>query len=120
MLPGHYRMRRREEFTTAVRRGRRAGRATLVIHLFRGEAIGAPPRVGFVVSRAVGNAVVRNRVQRQLRHLMRDRLDRLPYGSLVVVRAQRKAADATSGDLGADVDRALHRLLGQRAGKRER
>lgn len=119
-MPGHYRMRRREQFTTAVRRGRRAGRATLVIHLFRGGTAGEPPRIGFVVSRAVGNSVVRNRVQRRLRHLMRDRLDRLPYGSLVVVRAQRKAAEAGFDDLGTDADRALSRLLDQRAGKRER
>ena len=39
-----------------------------------------------MVPRAVGPAVTRNRVRRRLRHLLRDRLDRLPAGSRLVVR----------------------------------
>jgi ribonuclease P protein component len=70
-----------------------------------------PARAGFVVSKAVGPAVVRNRVKRRLRHLVRDRLDRLPAGSLVVVRALPPAADADYADLARDLDTALRRLL---------
>lgn len=68
------------------------------------------PRVGFVVGRPVGGAVVRHRVQRQLRHLMRSRLGALPDGTLLVVRAQPAAADAGSAALGDDLDAALRRL----------
>jgi ribonuclease P protein component len=75
---------------------------------------GAPPpaRAGFVVSKAVGNAVVRNRVRRRLRHLLRDRLSVFPPGSLVVVRALPGSGDAASPDLARDLDAALRRLLG--------
>jgi ribonuclease P protein component len=69
----------------------------------------APPRVGFVVSKAVGNAVVRNRVKRRLRHLLRERVAALPDGCLVVVRANPGAAD--SDDLARDLDRALAAVL---------
>src|SRR5689334_15538297 len=88
MLPADNRMRRRQEFTLAVRRGKRAGRPRLVAHLLtiNEPDAGGNPLVGFIVSKAVGNAVVRNRVQRRLRHLARDRIDRLPRGSLLVVR----------------------------------
>ena len=56
MLNRAHRLRRRGDFTNVVRTGRRAGRGTLVVHLrHTGEA--APPRAGFVVSRAVGGAV---------------------------------------------------------------
>jgi ribonuclease P protein component len=116
MLPSDHRMRRRHEFTLAVRRGKRAGRPHLVAHLYlpedateAGETAGNP-LVGFIVSKAVGNAVVRNRVQRRLRHLLRDRVDQLPAGSLLVVRANPKAADAPSEELAKDVDSALGRL----------
>ncbi len=68
------------------------------------------PRVGFVVSKAVGNSVVRHRVSRRLRHLVRDRLDRLPPGSALVVRALPASADATSAQLGGDLDSALRKL----------
>ncbi|MDT0307036.1 ribonuclease P protein component [Streptomyces sp. DSM 44917] len=118
MLPPENRLRRREDFATAMRRGRRAGRPHLVVHLSgrtdpheAGEDV-SPPRAGFVVSKAVGNAVVRNRVQRRLRHLVRERLSELPAGSLVVVRALPGAGEAPAGRLARDLDAALERLLG--------
>ncbi|EDY45848.1 ribonuclease P protein component [Streptomyces sp. SPB074] len=119
MLPSDNRLRRREDFSTAVRRGRRAGRPLLVVHLKSGStdphAAGEstlPVRAGFVVSKAVGKAVVRTSVKRKLRHLIRDRLSLLPPGSLVVVRALPGAGDADHAQLARDLDAALKRLLG--------
>ncbi|MFF3765983.1 ribonuclease P protein component [Streptomyces sp. NPDC001922] len=125
MLPTENRLRRREDFATAVRRGRRAGRPHLVVH-FRSATSSArggtdphasgenatPARAGFVVSKAVGGAVVRNLVKRRLRHLMRDRLALLPAGSLVVVRALPGAGEADHDQLARDLDAALQRLVG--------
>lgn len=48
------------------------------------------PKIGFVVSRAIGGSVTRHRVQRQLRHASRDAMNVLPQNSLVVVRATKK------------------------------
>ena len=67
-------------------------------------------RVGFVVSKAVGNAVVRNRVRRRLRHLVRDRLDVLPHDGVLVVRSLPAAATASSAQLAGDLDRCLQRV----------
>jgi ribonuclease P protein component len=66
-----------------------------------------PVRVGFVVSRAVGNAVTRNRVRRRLRHLLRERLTSLPPGTDVVVRASPGSAQRSYRQLGTDLDAAL-------------
>jgi ribonuclease P protein component len=119
VLPTEHRLRRREEFAAAVRRGRRAGRPLLVVHLRSGaidpHAPGesAPPvRAGFVVSKAVGGSVVRNLVKRRLRHLVRDRLDLFPPGSLVVIRALPGAGEAGYDQLARDLDAAVQRLLG--------
>jgi ribonuclease P protein component len=71
-----------------------------------------PPRAGFVVSKAVGGAVVRNQVKRRLRHLVAARLDALPPGSTLVVRALPAAADADAAALAADLDAALRRSAG--------
>jgi ribonuclease P protein component len=65
--------------------------------------------VGFVVSKSVGNSVVRHRVVRQLRHAMRERLGQFSPGDLVAVRALPAAAGATYGELGSDLDRAIAR-----------
>lgn len=84
-----------------------------MVHLLVGEASASsrPTRVGFVVSRAVGHSVLRHHVQRQLRHLCRERLAALPPGSELVVRALAPAAHATYQELGADLDRCLDRAL---------
>ena len=115
MLSSGNRLRRSTDFGAAVRGGRRAGRSTLVAHLAVPEVpsapSGAPARAGFVVSKAVGPAVVRTAVKRRLRHLVRDRLGQLPPGSLLVVRALPPAAGADSATLGADLDSALRKLL---------
>jgi len=81
-----------------------------VVHLLSEDHEG-PALVGFVVGRGVGNAVVRHRVQRRLRHLCRDRVDRLPAGSSMVVRALAPAAHASSAELALDLDRCLERSL---------
>ncbi|HEX5535175.1 MAG TPA: ribonuclease P protein component [Actinomycetales bacterium] len=119
MLSSRHRMRRSADFTAAVRRGARAGRSRLVVHIAPPEPSTAPggesATVGFIVSRAVGNAAVRNRVKRRLRHLMRDRLGHIPAGARVVVRALPPAAGATSAELASDLDGALSRSVARLA-----
>ena len=116
MLSPENRMRRSAEFGSVMRSGRRASRDALgVVYLAprkspdggTGTDAPAPPRVGFVVSKAVGGAVVRKRVQRRLRHLMRARLAVLPNGSLLVVRAKPAAATLRQEDLAVQLDSAI-------------
>ncbi len=76
------------------------------------------PRVGLVVSKAVGNAVTRHAVSRRLRHTAGRILDdtdlapQLRPDLSIVLRALPAAATATSGELERDVRHALRRLLG--------
>jgi ribonuclease P protein component len=123
MLTRPHRLTSSREFSDVVRRGRRAGTSTMVLHLLTaGSESGAatdagadqaredqPVRVGFVVGKAVGPAVTRSLVKRRLRALARDRLASLPRSSTLVVRALPPAARASYAALGADMDRALAR-----------
>lgn len=125
MLPAAVRMRRREDFAATQRRGRRIGQRSLVVHMrapdaaggdAAGDRSGSPApgsdatRVGFVVGRSVGNAVIRHRVQRRLRHVVRERLDTIPVGAHVVVRALPAAAGRPSTELAADFSAAIRRF----------
>lgn len=85
-----------------------------MLHLSARES-DRPALVGFVVSRAIGNAVVRNRVKRRLRAIVAPRLGRLPVGSLLVIRALPASAAVDFNTLGRDVDRSLDRLLDRTA-----
>jgi len=100
-------MRRSAEFEQAVRRGARSGTTSLVVHLAEDRTAGGSAHVGFVVAKSVGNAVTRNRVKRRLRALVSHRIDQLPDGGRLVVRALPAAADLESPALGQDLDRAL-------------
>jgi ribonuclease P protein component len=76
-----------------------------------GDAAGSDPaRVGFVVSKAVGPAVIRNRVKRRLRHLARESVTDLPGSAVLVVRALPAAATAEYAELAADLERCLERV----------
>ena len=117
MLPAESRMRRSAEFELTVRRGSRAGRALLTGYLLvrAGEQAQAP-LIGLVVSKAVGNAVVRNKVRRRLRSVLRGYLPTLPGGSLLVVRAHPQAAAARQADLAAELDLVMGTLMRRQAG----
>jgi ribonuclease P protein component len=106
VLAAEQRLRQAGEFSAAIRSGGRAGRGGVVIHLYPARTDGGA-RAGFVVPRAVGPAVTRNKVRRRLRHLLRERLTALPAGTDVVVRVLPAAAGASYQALGADLDAAL-------------
>jgi ribonuclease P protein component len=106
VLGADQRLRRSHEFAAIIRAGRRARRGEVIVHAARLERCSGT-KAGFVVSRAVGNAVTRNLVRRRLRHLVRPLLVDLPPGIRVVVRALPGAADATFDQLGTDLDAAL-------------
>jgi ribonuclease P protein component len=114
VLPVQHRLTDSETFRTAVRRGRRAGSRSVVVHLWTDAgADPAPTAVGFTVSKAVGGSVVRNRVKRRLRHLVGEQLTSLETGTgraALVVRAQPAAASASYAELGADLARCLRRV----------
>jgi ribonuclease P protein component len=75
---------------------------------------GAPSRFGFIVSKAVGNAVTRNLVKRRLREAAAETLRDRPTGVDVVVRALPAAASADwptlRGDYASAWRGALRRL----------
>lgn len=136
MLTAAQRLRRSTDFAAAVRGGRRVGRGVVVVHLTLpgkppeisspkpardpgAEQTSAPARAGFVVSKAVGNAVVRNTVRRRLRHLVRERLPGLPAGSTLIVRALPAAAHRSYQRLGVDLDAAIATACAPR-GRRSR
>jgi len=114
VLPAQHRLRHSADFAAAVRAagGARSGSRLIVVHANQTDArAGLPPRVGFVVSKGVGAAVVRNRTKRRLRALMAQRLNSVPAGTDLVIRANPLAAQADSQQLATDLDTLLPKVL---------
>lgn len=72
-------------------------------------------RFGFIVSKAVGNAVVRNTVRRRLKAICAEALPGVRAGVDIVIRARPSSAVATFAELRAEVLRCLDRKTGARA-----
>jgi len=98
-----HRLSRSRDFDAVYRQGRSVSTRFLVVYWFsRGEDDAAEgPRLGLAVPKAVGSAVVRNRMKRQLREIFRARFDDLPKDNdyvLVVRPGLAETAEARGFD----------------------
>jgi ribonuclease P protein component len=107
------RLSRSRDFDAVYRQGRSVSTRFLTLWWYRREEAIGEPRLGFAVPKAVGNAVVRNRIKRQLREIVRARLDSESVSSehdyvLVVRQGLPEAAEANGYEwLEARVDEVL-------------
>ncbi|WP_255769436.1 ribonuclease P protein component [Pseudarthrobacter sulfonivorans] len=106
MLATRNRLRTATDFSTTVRSGVRNGRRNVVLYA-AALAADEPSRIGFIVSKGVGNAVVRNRVKRRLREAAACSLREYGTGFAIVVRALPASANASWNQLLADYGSAL-------------
>ena len=100
------RLRKRAEFL-AVRRGdKRRGRLFLLEVLDRGDD--GAPRVGFTVTRKVGNAVERNRIRRRLKEAVRlDAAGDMAAGKDYVIVGRSEILSVPFDDLKAELSRRI-------------
>jgi ribonuclease P protein component len=91
VLPKANRVVHAADFRRIVRSGRRQSSPVAVLHITEAEA--GVSRFGFVVSKKVGNAVVRNRIRRRMSEIVRAGMPVDPPVD-VVVRALPRAATA--------------------------
>ncbi|MGH9864317.1 MAG: ribonuclease P protein component [Candidatus Acidiferrales bacterium] len=86
-LPREWRLVRRSEFEAVYREGRRRSNATFLIFL-RANGL-ERDRFGMSVKKALGNAVVRNRIRRRIREVLRLHREEILPGWDVVIHPSR-------------------------------
>jgi ribonuclease P protein component len=101
-------LRQRADFLAAAR-GTKAHVTGFVVQM-RERGDRKPPRVGFTVSKKVGNAVERNRVRRRLREVVRRVPDEMQSGHDYVLIGRRSAMALPFERLTEDFCGALRRL----------
>lgn len=109
MLAQQHRMRTKVQFSETTRSGVRTGRRNLVLYAVKKHD--EPTLTGFIVSKAVGNAVTRNKTKRRLRELAATTISQNPTGYWIAVRALPASANSTWDELKSDYDSALAAVL---------
>ena len=115
MLARANRITKAAEFRLVLNSGSRAIGQCLAVYCYQPEGPELlSTRVGLVVGKACGSAVVRNQIKRRLRSLARDVLPELPHGLLFVIRALPKSSqvdfDSLRGEFVTSLDRALQKV----------
>lgn len=109
----HQRLSRQRDFDRVLKQGCAVSDQTLVVIAAANQLDWS--RLGVMVSRRVGSAVVRNRWKRRIREAFRRQQHRLPVGFDLVVRPRRDG----SGDY-QQIARSLARLAWQAARRSRR
>ena len=98
-----YRLQKNGQFQYVYRRGKSAACKDLVMLYAKGKGL----RVGFSVSKKVGNAVQRNRSRRVIREAFRALAPRVRPGSDLVLVARGKTPYVKSTDVRRQLERQL-------------
>lgn len=106
MLPAQNRLKHNADFKRVYSKGRSISVGPIVVYSIKTDG---SVRVGFSVSKKLGNAVKRNRIRRLLREATRALLGELAGGYDVVVVARRSSANASLSDLYEALRRAFSR-----------
>jgi ribonuclease P protein component len=111
-FPRSARLLKHAAFDRVYREGRRIFSAdfTLFVRRREAEAASGGPRIGFTVSRALGNAVTRNRIKRRMRALARLQMGNLRGPIDVVINPKKTLLKAGFASLQQQVERAFAQL----------
>jgi len=107
MLPKPYRLRRSRDFARVRRAGRSSGTALLVLYVLSTRT--PELRVGFSVSKRVGQAAVRNRIKRRMREAVRHQLPSVRPGQDLVFIARPASAAASYQQIAESIAILLRR-----------
>jgi ribonuclease P protein component len=112
-LRSHQRLTKAADFTRCYRHGKRLRTRYFTVYAYRWE--NSVPRLGLAVGKAVGIAVVRNRVKRRLRELFRRHTALIPRGYDLFVRAGPASAAASYAALEVAWDEVMAMLKSDNA-----
>jgi ribonuclease P protein component len=100
-FPRSARLVRRSEYDAVYRGGQRRSSPQFVVFFRANATLGS--RFGLSVKKALGNAVVRNRIRRRIREILRRNNSEIPSGWDIVIHPRSSVARAAFAPLAAEL-----------------
>lgn len=119
MLARSNRITKPADFRNTLGSGVRVRSQCISVHAVTGQTnpVDSQPKIGFVVGRACGSAVVRNRIKRRLKAVSRNLIPSLQPGVSVVVRAFPAASNADFATLESELTNNVAMII-QKLGRK--
>lgn len=109
MLPKNARLIVSADFARATKSGTRVTTENFVGYLYISPVTNNDhPKCGLIINKAIGGSVARHKLARKIRHAIAPELNKLPTGSLLVIRALAKNEINL---VGAEIEKLVSKLL---------
>ncbi|QQY79761.1 ribonuclease P protein component [Keratinibaculum paraultunense] len=92
-----YRLRSNEDFKKVYRNGKNYWNRNIVLYVMENEL--NYTRIGFSVTKKIGNSVVRNRVKRRMREICRLNFDNIKDGYDIILIPKKNVVDIGHNEL---------------------
>ena len=110
MLKKEYRLRKNKEFRQIYAEKHSAAAGCVVLYIMKKDDDLSLPKVGFSVSKKVGNSVVRNSCRRRLREAVRPLLKDMRPGTRYIFIGRNALVNADFVRIQRDIAKVLKRL----------
>ncbi len=90
MLPKKHRLNLSKDFEKVTKKGVKVNTEIAIIYAIANPLTQTNSQIGLIVSKIVGNSVVRHKVSRQIRNVVKEVLNKIPNNIQIVIRALPK------------------------------
>lgn len=108
-FPKSVRILRSSEFRKIYDHGTRHSCALFAAFVLASDVVDSVSRAGFTTPKALGSAVVRNRIRRRMREAVRLEMEQLSPGCSIIFNPRRRVLECEFSELRAEVRRLFVR-----------
>ena len=93
------RLRKNTEFNRVYKFGKNYWNRNLVIYVCKRENESDPTRIGYTITKKIGNAVMRNKIRRRMKEIIRLNFHKIESGYDIIIIPKRNIVDLSYQDL---------------------
>ena len=111
MLPKLNRLTSTKDFQNVTKSGVRVYSDVAVIYALANPTSQKNSQIGLIVSKVVGNSVIRHKISRQLRNIVKDLLPTIPNNIQIVIRALPSITEKEYSDINQTLIESINKSI---------
>jgi len=111
MLPKKNRLTSTKDFQNVTKTGVRVYSDVAVIYALANPTSQKNSEIGLIVSKVVGNSVVRHKVSRQIRNVVKEILETIPGNIQIVIRALPAITDKDFSEINKILSESINKSI---------